>query len=208
MTAVPFYGESSCELHLPRNCYLINDQGDNTLIAVDSGPTNSGDSLLTDGILNELVHRYGPIRTIFQQLGQLLELRTFAAYACLSHPGRWLEVGENCCVTSEYITGLVERTGANLVAAYANGGAEWLPDHPVFVFHGRNQALREMITAHWWPMDTLESQLAARQCRIHQCRALDLFRKQASGQVIPLIAGSHQPMDLYLLDHPPPASES
>ncbi len=201
VVSVPFYGECSCELGMPRNCYLIADRGQNIFIAVDSGPTNSGESFLKDGVINALVQQYGKIGTIFEQPGQLLELRTFAAYACLSHPGRWLEVGENCCVTSEYLADLVGKARANLFVAYANGGAEWLPDHPVFVFSGRNQALREMITAHWWSLKELHEKLAANNCRMHQSRALDVFRTGSDGMTQPMPAAAPQPMDLYLLDH-------
>ncbi len=204
VVSVPFYGECSCELGMPRNCYLIADRGYNVFIPVDSGPTNSGKSILAEGVVEDLVRQYGAIGTIFEQPGQLLELRTFAAYACLSHPGRWLEVGENCCVTSEYVADLAEKAGAGLFVAYANGGAEWLPDHPVFVFSGRNQALREMITAHWWPLEELKEKLAAKDCRLHQSRAMDLFRKDSDGTTLPVAAAAPQPMELYLLDHPPP----
>ena len=103
VVSVPFYGECSCEMELPRNCYLIADRGRNIFIPVDSGPTNSGANAVKDGVIDELVRKYGPVDTVYEQPGQLLELRTFAAYACLSHPGCWLEVGENCCVTSDYL---------------------------------------------------------------------------------------------------------
>ncbi|MES4787082.1 MAG: hypothetical protein C4294_16095, partial [Nitrospiraceae bacterium] len=144
VVAVPFYGECSCELHMPRNCYLITDRGRNVLIHVDSGPTNTGSDMVKDGVIDDLVRRYGPIDMIYAQPGQLLELRTFAAYACLSHPGRWLEVGENCRVTSEYLAQLAAGARSRVFVTYANGGADWLPDHLVFVFSERNQALREL----------------------------------------------------------------
>jgi hypothetical protein len=204
VVAAPFYGECSCELGLPRNCYLIADRGRNIFIPVDSGPTNNGDNAVKDGVIDELVRKYGPIDTVFAQPGQLLELRTFAAYACLSHPGRWLEVGENCCVSSDYLAQLAAAARARLFVAYANGGADWLPDHPVFTFSGRNQALREMITAHWWPLEELEAKLAALGCRLHASRARDVFREKAEGPTEALPAAAPDPMDLYRLDHGDP----
>ena len=201
VVSVPFFGECSCELGMPRNCYLIADRGRNVFIPVDSGPTNSGESALKDGVIDELVRRYGPIDTVYQQPGQLLELRTFAAYACLSPPGRWLEVGENCCVTSDYLTQLAACGKARLFVAYAAGGADWLPDHPVFTFSGRNQALRELITAHWWPLDELKKKLELQGCRLHYSRACDIFRERIEGYTEPLPAAAPQPRDLYRLDH-------
>ncbi len=204
VVSVPFYGECSCELGLPRNCYLIADRGRNIFIPVDSGPTNNGDNAVKDGVIDELVRNYGPIDTVFAQPGQLLELRTFAAYACLSHPGRWLEVGENCCVTSDYLARLAAAAKARLFVAYANGGADWLPDHPVFTFSGRNQALREMITAHWWPLEELREKLAAMGCRSHSSRAMDIFRESAGGGTEPMPAAAPTPLTLYRLDHGEP----
>ncbi len=204
VVSVPFYGECSCELGMPRNCYLIADRGRNILIHVDSGPTNSGDNAVKDGVIDDLVRKFGPIDTVFAQPGQLLELRTFAAYACLSHPGRWLEVGENCCVSSDYLAHLTAAARARLFVAYANGGADWLPDHPVFTFSGRNQALREMITAHWWPVEELEEKLASLGCRSHNSRALDIFREGAGGITEPLQAAAPPPLTLYRLDHGDP----
>jgi hypothetical protein len=204
VVAVPFYGECSCELGMPRNCYLIMDRGRNLYIPVDSGPTNSGDNAVKDGVIDELVRRYGPIDTVYHQPGQLLELRTFAAYACLSHPGRWLEVGENCCVSSDYLAQLAAAARARFFVSYANGGADWLPDHPVFTFSARNQALREMITAHWWPLEELEAKLAALGCRLHASRARDVFRPTEKGSTEPLPAAAPEPLELYRLDHGDP----
>jgi hypothetical protein len=204
VVSVPFYGECSCELGMPRNCYLVADRGRNIFVPVDSGPTNTGDNAVKDGVIDEMVKRHGPVDTLFAQPGQLLELRTFAAYACLSHPGRWLEVGENCCVSSDYLAQLAASARARLFVAYANGGADWLPDHPVFTFSGRNQALREMITAHWWPLDELEAKLAALGCRLHASRARDVFREKAGGPTEALPAAAPDPMELYRLDHGDP----
>ena len=201
VVAVPFYGECSCELGMPRNCYLIVDRGRNIYIPVDSGPTNSGENSVKDGVIDELVRQYGPIDLVYHQPGQLLELRTFAAYACLSHPGRWLEVGENCCVSSDYLAQLATAAKARFFVSYANGGADWLPDHPVFTFSGRNQALREMITAHWWPLEELEAKLGAQGCRLYASRACDVFRETDKGSTEPLPAAAPQPLELYRLDH-------
>src|SRR2546427_11744747 len=49
VASVPFFGEDPCDIEMPRNCYLIADRGRNTLVHVDSGPTNAGRSALTEG---------------------------------------------------------------------------------------------------------------------------------------------------------------
>lgn len=201
VTAVPFYGECSCELHMPRNCYLITDRGRNVLIHVDSGPTNTGKNMVQDGVIDALVRRYGAIDMIYAQPGQLLELRALAAYACLSPPGRWLDVGENCCVTSEYLARLAASAGSRLLVAYANGGADWLPDHPVFVFSRRNQALRELVTAQWWPMEELHQKLASLGSRCHCSQARDIARLRSDRDVEILPAAAPSPDLLYQLDH-------
>ncbi|MEW6544866.1 MAG: hypothetical protein AB1411_14810 [Nitrospirota bacterium] len=204
VVAVPFYGECACELGMPRNCYLIVDRGCNSLIHVDSGPTNAGDNVVQDGVIDELVRRHGPISTVYAQPGQLLELRAFAAYACLSPPGRWLEVGENCCVAPDYLSQLVASARARLLVAYANGGADWLPDHPVFVFSGRNRALRDLVTAHWWPLEALEEPLRAQGCHLHQSCALDVVRQEPDGSPAVWPAAAPAPDQLYRLDHGSP----
>jgi len=209
VVAVPFYGECSCELGMPRNTYLIADRGRNLYIPVDSGPTNTGENAVKAGVIEEMVRRYGPVETMYAQPGQLLELRTFAAYACLSQPGRWLEVGENCCVSSDYLAQLAQTARASLFVTYAAGGADWLPDHPVFTLHGRNQAMRELITAHWWPLEELAEKLATIGCRCHNSRALDIMRAghragDDGGRSTPLVSAAPDPMTLYRLDHGDP----
>jgi hypothetical protein len=201
VVSVPFYGECSCELGMPRNCYLIADRGSNILLHVDSGPTNSGDDAVKAGVVDELVRRYGSLDVVFAQPGQLLELRAFAAYACLSPPGRWLEVGENCCVSVEYLSGLVAAARARRLVGYANGGAEWLPDHPVFVFSGRNHSLREMVTAHWWPLEALRESLVPLGAEYCHSRALDIVRAKPDGTSELLTASAPSPEELYRLDH-------
>src|SRR5207245_10122782 len=54
VVSVPFFGEDPCELELPRNCYLVADRGHNTLVLADSCPTNTGRSVLKDGVSQDL----------------------------------------------------------------------------------------------------------------------------------------------------------
>jgi len=112
VVSVPFFGEDPCDLGLPRNCYLIVDRGHNTLVHADSGPTNDGRSARKDGLMSNLVERYGPIATIYASQQQLKEIRSYAAHASLSHPGKWLEVGENGFLTNEYLAQLAEQAQA------------------------------------------------------------------------------------------------
>ena len=106
VVSVPFFGEDPCDLELPRNCYLIVDRGRNTLVLADSGLTNTGRSVVKDGVIEDLVRRYGPIATVFASQQQELVVRATHGHACLSHPGRWLEMGENAYLPHRYLVEL------------------------------------------------------------------------------------------------------
>lgn len=206
VVAVPFYGEDPCDVELPRNCYLIVDRGVNTLVHADSGPTNDGRSALKDGIISGLVARYGPIASVFASQQQLKEVRSFAAYACLSPPGRWLEVGENGFLTNHYLTELCAEAKAMQFFSYATGGADWYPDHLSFMFSHRNPARTALLTAHWDPPQTLATMLHPLGCRYHYGQALDLVRVHDGPQVDIVSAQEHlAPLRLFQLDHELPA---
>lgn len=206
VVAVPFYGEDPCDLELPRNCYLIVDREYNTLVHADSGPTNEGRSALKDGVIDDLVNRYGPISTVFASQQQLKEVRSYAAYACLSHPGKWLDVGENGYLTNQYLAELAASAKARLFVSYATGGADWYPDHLSFMFSDRNPARTALLTAHWEPPESLKDALAPYGCAYHSGQALDIFRAKADG-AIEVISASDPlaPLRLYELDHERPA---
>ena len=201
VVSVPFYGEDPCDLCLPRNCYLIVDRGHNTLVHVDSGPTNDGRSALKEGVMTALVDRHGPISTIFASQQQLKEIRTYAAHASLSHPGQWLEVGENGYLTNHYHSDLAAQAKARLFFSYATGGADWYPDHLSFMFSQRNPARTALLTAHWDPPESLQEALAPYGCSYHYGQALDIVRVNANGRV-EVIPGMEDlsPLNLYQLD--------
>jgi hypothetical protein len=206
VVSVPFFGEDPCDIEMPRNCYLITDRGRNTLVHVDSGPTNSGRSAIKDGIIDELVRRHGPLATIFASQQQLLELRTYAAHAPFCPPGKWLEVGENGYLTNEYLSQLAASAKARLFVSYATGGADWYPDHLSFMFSRRNPARTALLTANWEPPQNLRDKLAPYGCGYHYSRALDIFRATPTGgSEIVSLAERLQPMQLYRLDHDAPA---
>ncbi len=194
---------------MPRNTYLIVDRGRNIYNHCDSGPTNTGESALKDGVFAKMAKEYGPIDTIFCQPGQLLELRTYAAYAPLSPPGKWLEIGENCAVSTDYLAGLVETSKARLFASFANGCADWLTDHPVFVFHRRNPALKTMLTANWWSVEELLKKLTDLNCAFNSSFALDIFRERPGEVTEQLKNAAPKPYELFRIDHgEPPFTES
>jgi L-ascorbate metabolism protein UlaG (beta-lactamase superfamily) len=205
VASVPFFGEDPVDLEMPRNCYLINDRGRNTLIHVDSGPTNSGKSAIKEGVIDDLVRRYGPVATLFASQQQLKELRTYAAYACLSPPGRWLEVGENGYLTNNYLSELSAAAKARMFVSYATGGADWYPDHLSFMFSQRNPARTALLTAQWDPPQALKELLVPFGCGYHYSQALDIYRARADGgtEVISAADGL-APMQLYRLDHGDP----
>lgn len=205
VVAVPFFGEDPCDIEMPRNCYLIADRGRNTMVHVDSGPTNDGKSVVKEGVMDDLVSTHGPIATLFASQQQLKELRALAAHACLSHPGRWLETGENGYLTNAYLAELARTARAKLFVSYATGGADWLPDHLSFTFSRRNPARTALITAHWEPHERLKDLLAPQGCGYHYAHALDAFRaKPDGGTEVLSLAEALSPLALYRLDHGAP----
>jgi len=202
VVSVPFFGEDPCDLGLPRNCYLIVDRGHNTLVHADSGPTNDGRSALKDGLMSNLVERYGPIATIYASQQQLKEIRSYAAHASLSHPGKWLEVGENGFLTNEYLAKLAEQAQAQLFVSYATGGADWYPDHLSFMFSHRNPARTALLTAHWDRPESLKDGLETLGCHYHYGQALDIVRVRENDQVeVVASQDTLAPPLLYQLDH-------
>ena len=181
VVSVPFFGEDPCDLDLPRNCYLIVDRGRNTLVLADSGQTNAGRSVVKDGVIEDLVRRYGPIATIFGSQQQLLEIRARDFYTYLSHPGRWLEIGENTYITHRYLVELAMSAKARLFVSYATGGANWYPDHVSVLFSPSKPARTLFLTANWEPMENLKGLLASYGCGYHYSSALDIFRQTPDG---------------------------
>ncbi len=202
VVSVPFFGEDPCDLEMPRNCYLITDRGQNILVHADSGPTNAGRSAIKDGVIQDVVQKYGPVSMVLASQQQLKELRTYAAHAALAHPGTWLEVGENGYLTNGYLAELCATAQAKLFVSYATGGAEWYPDHLSFTFSARNPARTALLTAQWEPPDKLGEALAPLGCRYHYARALDGYRVEADGAVaVSSHARALAPLELYQLDH-------
>ncbi|HXV68904.1 MAG TPA: hypothetical protein VD738_08270 [Nitrospira sp.] len=203
--SLPFYGEDPCDLELPRNCYLISDRGQNVLIHADSGPTNDGRSSLNDDVIARLVDRHGPIPLVFASQQQLFELRGHAAYAPLSHPGKWLDVGENGYLTNTYLANLCRTARAKQFVSYATGGADWYPDHLSFMFSQRNPARTALLTAHWERPENLKDLLSPYGCGYHYSRALDVYRVTGRDGVEVIPAGDAlAPLSLYRLDHGDP----
>lgn len=205
VVSVPFYGEDPCDLEMPRNCYLISDRGYNVLVHADSGPTNNGRSALQDQVITKLVEKYGPIRLVLASQQQLLELRSHAAHAPLSHPGKWLDVGENGYLTNTYLRDLCRAAKAELFVSYATGGADWYPDHLSFTFSRRNPARTALLTAHWEQPETLKDLLAADHCGYHYSHALDVYRPHVGEHIDIIPTGDAlTPLSLYRLEHGDP----
>ena len=180
----------------------MTDRSYNTLVHADSGPTNDGQSALKSGIISELVKRFGPIATVFASQQQLKEVRSYAAYACLSHPGRWLEVGENGYLTNQYLADVCATAQAQLFVSYATGGADWYPDHLSFMFSHRNPARTALLTANWDQPESLKTNLDPIGCAYHFAQALDIVRPDPQGQVrISSLAEDLAPVTLFQLDH-------
>jgi len=198
VVSVPFYGEDPCDLRMPRNCYLISDRGQNVLVHADSGPTNDGRSALKDDVIRRLVDKYGPIGLLFASQQQLLEIRSHAAHAPLSHPGRWLDVGENGYLTNGYLAELCTAARAKMFVSYATGGADWYPDHLSFMFSRRNPARTALLTAHWESPAALRTLLEPHGCGYHYGRALEVFTDRGRGDIdIRSAEATLSPLTLY-----------
>src|SRR6478735_5022319 len=205
IVSVPFYGEDPCDLEMPRNCYLISDRGHNVLVHADSGPTNDGRSALKDDVIRRLADKFGPIKLVFASQQQLLEIRSLAAHAPLSNPGKWLDVGENGYLTNGYLAELCAAAGAGLFVSYATGGADWYPDHLSFMFSRRNPARTALLTAHWEPPESLKGLLATQGCGYHYGRALEVFRDRGLGNIeIRSVIERLAPLNLYRAAHGEP----
>jgi len=205
VVSVPFYGEDPCDLEMPRNCYLISDRGYNVLVHADSGPTNAGQSALKEHVIERLVDKYGPIPLVLASQQQLLEIRSLAAHAPLSNPGKWLDVGENGYLTNEYLAELCAAAKARLFVSYATGGADWYPDHLSFMFSHRNPARTALLTAHWQPPEKLKDLLSPLSCGYHYARALDVYRGVSGGGVEVKSTGSAlDPLNLYRAEYGDP----
>jgi hypothetical protein len=205
VVSVPFYGEDPCDLEMPRNCYLISDRGHNVLVHADSGPTNTGQSALKDHVIERLVDKYGPIPLVFASQQQLLEVRSHAAHGPLSHPGKWLDVGENGYLTNIYLAELCAAAKAKLFVSYATGGADWYPDHLSFMFSQRNPARTALLTAHWEQPEKLKDLLSPHACAYHYARALELYRETGDGGVEVRSTGEAlTPLNLYRAAHGEP----
>jgi hypothetical protein len=205
VVSVPFYGEDPCDLEMPRNCYLISDRGHNVLVHADSGPTNDGRSALKDDVIRRLADKFGPIKLVFASQQQLLEIRSLAAHAPLSNPGKWLDVGENGYLTNGYLAELCAAAGAGLFVSYATGGADWYPDHLSFMFSRRNPARTALLTAHWEPPESLKTLLESNGCGYHYGHALDVFSDNGLGSIgIRSVFEALAPLNLYRAAHGEP----
>lgn len=204
--SVPFYGEDPCDVVMPRNCYLISDRGYNVLVHADSGPTNDGRSALKEQVIQQLVEQYGSIPLVLASQQQLLEIRSHAAHAPLSHPGQWLDMGENGYLTNAYLAEVCAAAQARLFVSYATGGADWYPDHLSFMFSRRNPARTALLTAHWEDPENLKDLLLSQKCRYHRGHALDVYRATSTGavEVIPA-SDALTPLNLYRSDHGDPS---
>jgi hypothetical protein len=170
-----------------------------------AGPANDGRSPLKNGVIAQLAGKYGPIQLVFASQQQLLELRSHTAHAPLSHPGKWLEVGENGYLTNAYLDDLCRAAQATLFVSYATGGADWYPDHLSFMFSRRNPARTALLTARWERPETLKDLLSLHNCGYHCSQALDLYRSTGGERIEVVSTGDAlAPLSLHRLDHGDP----
>ena len=123
----------------------------------------------------------------------------------MSHPGKWLDVGENGYLTNAYLAELCATAQAKLFVSYATGGADWYPDHLSFMFSRRNPARTALLTAHWEPPEKLKDLLAPHACGYHYGQALELYRETGDGRIEVRSTGEAlAPLNLYRAAHGEP----
>lgn len=126
--AVPFFGEGQNRLGFGANCYLISRHGQNVLIHADAAPDSNDRSLVSSGVLRQIVDRHGPIQAVFgtwwQERTFLCNLSPLAIFSPRNGPEMWLEDTENCDCPPEFLHDMMKIAGAKLLVLYAESGKE------------------------------------------------------------------------------------
>jgi len=161
--AVPFFGEGQNRVGFGANCYLLSRCGRNVLIHADAGPDSAGRSIVSAGVLQQLVKHWGPLHAVW---GTWWQERTFACtlspfmiFSPTLPPDQWLESTELCDCPPDFLCELMRISGASHLFSYAEGGAQlFLPQshrvasHPVV-----GQAVASQLL--WHPIRDLRARL-------------------------------------------------
>ncbi len=126
--AVPFFGEGQDRLRFAGNCYLVSKDTRNVLVHADSSPDSAGRSVVSSGILAELVARRGKIQVVFgtwwQERKFLFELSPMTIFLPWIKDADWFQVNEACDCSTEFVSDLLKTAEAELFVTYAESGSE------------------------------------------------------------------------------------
>jgi hypothetical protein len=126
--AVSFFGEGRNRLGFGANCYLISRRRRNVLIHADASPDSEGRSIVSTGLLKQIVDRHGAVQVVFgtwwQERAFVCNLSRLAIFCPAITPDTWLNDTEKCDCSPEFLRDLVQVAGAKLLLLYAESGEE------------------------------------------------------------------------------------
>lgn len=155
ITAVPFFGEDPTRLHFGANCYVLTHGEHSALVHVDSGTDSEGRSLISSGIAESLVARFGPLSPLLatrrQERGMMIE----HTWEFLLQPAQnWVRATENCCNDAAFLAALTTACKSRQLVLYSEGGADFYPASTDFL---RRPGSPSRMAPHEYLWDSLET---------------------------------------------------
>ncbi|MCS6912586.1 MAG: MBL fold metallo-hydrolase [Myxococcota bacterium] len=139
--AVPFFGEDPTLLGYRGCCYVLEHDGQASLVHVDSSSDVMGRSLVSSGAAAELVARHGPLCPVFATRRQERGMMVEHTWEFLLQPAEaWVLPTENCCNDAAFLAELCQHTRTPLLVLYSEGGADWYPNDTDFLRRGQPSA--------------------------------------------------------------------
>ena len=177
IVAAPFFGEDPTRLHYGANCYVLVHASQAALVHVDSSVDIDGRSLVTSGIAQALVQRFGPLSPLLatrrQERGMMIE----HTWEFLLMPAPlWVKPTENCCNDASFLAALTTACQARNLVLYSEGGADFYPASTDFL--RRPSSLRRMAPHEylWDSLDVIKSAVATSGAALHLSNPYQRFR--------------------------------
>jgi hypothetical protein len=154
VVAAPFFGEDPTRLHYGANCYVLLHREHAALVHVDSGADIEGRSIISTGVAQDLVARFGPLTPLLatrrQERGMMIE----HTWEFLLQPAPlWVQPTENCCNDAAFLAALATACKARELVLYSEGGADFYPTSTDFL---RRPGSPSRIAPHEYLWDSLE----------------------------------------------------
>jgi hypothetical protein len=141
VVACPFYGEDPARTGFAGATYALVQDGRAAFVHVDSGTDALGRSLVTDGALDHLRARFGPVSPVFATRRQERTAQVEHGFEFLLRPAdEWVRPAENCDNDAAFLAALARAAGGQLVL-YSEGGASWYPAGTDFLRRGPATAM-------------------------------------------------------------------